>query len=95
VFTVLTLSQMAHVLAIRSETVSLFRLGLASNRPLLGAVLLTFVLQLATIYVPLLNPIFKTEPLSLVELLICLGASAVVFIAVELEKFWLRRRPPA
>lgn len=97
VFTVLTLSQMAHVLAIRSESVSLFRLGLGSNLPLLGAVLLTFVLQMATIYVPVLNPIFKTEPLSLAELLICLGAAAVVFIAVELEKIWLRRkgRPPA
>lgn len=95
VFTVLTLSQMAHVMAIRSETVSLFRLGLGSNRPLLGAVLLTFVLQLATIYVPFLNPVFKTEPLSLVELMICLGASAVVLIAVEIEKAWLRRRPPA
>ncbi|WP_114970183.1 cation-translocating P-type ATPase [Rhodoferax ferrireducens] len=92
VFTVLTLSQMAHVLAIRSETESLWRLGLGSNRPLLGAVLLTFVLQLATIYVPVLNPIFKTEPLSLPELLLCLGASGVVFVAVEIEKVWLRRR---
>ena len=92
VFTVLTLSQMAHVLAIRSETESLWRLGLGSNRPLLGAVLLTFVLQLATIYVPFLNPIFKTEALSLAELLICLAASAVVFIAVEIEKVWLRHK---
>jgi Ca2+-transporting ATPase len=91
VFTVLTLSQMAHVLAIRSETESLWRLGLGSNRPLLGAVLLTFALQMATIYVPALNPVFKTEALSLVELLICLGASAVVFLAVEMEKAWLRR----
>ena len=92
VFTVLTLSQMAHVLAIRSETESLWQLGLGSNRPLLGAVLLTFLLQMATIYVPVLNPIFKTEPLSALELLICLAASAVVFIAVEIEKVWLRRK---
>jgi Ca2+-transporting ATPase len=94
VFTVLTLSQMAHVLAIRSETESLWRLGLGSNRPLLGAVLLTFALQLATIYVPALNPIFKTEPLSLAELMLCLGAAAVVFMAVEIEKAWLRRKGP-
>lgn len=95
VFTVLTLGQMAHVLAIRSETESLFRLGLASNRPLLGAVLLTFGLQMATIYVPFLNPVFKTQPLTLLELLICLGAACVVFIAVEIEKVWLRRQRPA
>jgi Ca2+-transporting ATPase len=88
VFTVLTLSQMVHVLAIRSEQVPLWRLGLGSNPPLLGAVGLTFCLQMATIYVPALNPIFKTEPLSLQELAICLGAAAVVGLVVELEKFW-------
>ena len=92
VFTVLTLSQMAHVLAVRSETESLLRLGLASNRPLLGAIVLTFALQMATIYVPALNPVFRTTPLSLAELLLCLGLSAVVFVAVEIEKAWLRHQ---
>jgi P-type Ca2+ transporter type 2C len=92
VFTVLTLSQMAHVLAIRSETESLWRLGLLSNRPLLGAVLLTFALQMATIYVPVLNPIFKTQPLSAPELLLCLALSAVVWLVVEVEKAWRRSR---
>ncbi len=92
VFTVLTLSQMAHVMAIRSEQDPLWRIGVASNRPLLGAVLLTFALQMATIYVPVLNPIFKTEPLSLPELAICLAASLVVYAAVEMEKAWRRLR---
>ena len=54
VFTTLTLSQMGHALAIRSGKDSLFTVGLFSNKPLLGAVLLTFVLQLAVIYVPFL-----------------------------------------
>jgi Ca2+-transporting ATPase len=88
VFTVLTLSQMVHVLAIRSEQVPLWRLGLGSNLPLLGAVGLTFCLQMATIYVPALNPIFKTQALSLQELAICLSAAAVVGLVVELEKLW-------
>ena len=35
-FTVLALSQLGHVLAIRSERDSLFRIGLLSNPPLLG-----------------------------------------------------------
>jgi Ca2+-transporting ATPase len=91
VFTVLTLSQMTHVLAIRSETESLFTRGLTTNLPLLGAVLLTFVLQMATIYVPALNPIFHTEPLTAVELGICLLLSGVVFVAVEIEKALVRR----
>ncbi|MCF8161153.1 MAG: cation-translocating P-type ATPase [Polaromonas sp.] len=92
VFTVLTLSQMAHVMTIRSERESLWQLGLGSNKPLLGAVLLTFVLQMATIYVPALNPVFKTQPLSLAELGICLAAAALVGVVVELEKTWRRNR---
>jgi Ca2+-transporting ATPase len=92
VFTVLTLGQMAHVMGIRSEQDPLWRIGIASNRPLLGAVLLTFVLQMATIYVPVLNPIFKTEPLSLAELAVCLAAAAVVWVATEAEKAWRRAR---
>jgi Ca2+-transporting ATPase len=92
VFTVLTLSQMAHVLAIRSETAAVWHLGLGSNKPLLGAVGLTFVLQLATIYVPFLNPVFKTQPLSALELGICLAAASVVFAVVEIEKAWRRTR---
>jgi Ca2+-transporting ATPase len=91
VFTVLTLSQMGHVLAIRSERESLFQQGLLSNKPLLGATFLTFMLQMAVLYVPFLNPIFKTVPLSPDELLFCLALSTIVFFAVEVEKLFYRR----
>jgi P-type Ca2+ transporter type 2C len=90
VFTVLCLSQMGHVLAIRSEQESFFRQGALSNKPLLGAVLLTFGLQMATIYVPFLNSIFKTEPLSARELIVTILLSSVVFLAVEIEKSFKR-----
>ncbi len=86
VFTVLCLSQMGHVLAIRSERESFFKQGPLSNKPLLGAVLLTFGLQMITIYVPFLNPVFKTEPLSAVELIVAVLISTIVFLAVEIEK---------
>ena len=91
VFTVLTLSQMGHVLAIRSETDSLFTQGLRSNLPLAGAVLSTFALQLAVIYVPALQSVFRTEALTAGELALCLACAVVVFLAVEAEK-WIRRR---
>jgi P-type Ca2+ transporter type 2C len=91
VFTVLTLAQMAQVLAVRSERDSLFTQGILSNVPVLGAVLLTFGLQLATIYLPWLNPVFRTQPLTPGELAICLAASSVVFFAVEIEKALIRR----
>ncbi|MGE5145868.1 MAG: HAD-IC family P-type ATPase, partial [Candidatus Eiseniibacteriota bacterium] len=90
VFTVLTLSQMFQVLAIRSERESLFRQGLFSNKPLIGAVLLIFALQLAIIYAPFLNPFFNTAPLSAGELALCLALSATVFVAIEIEKALVR-----
>ena len=90
-FTVLTLAQLAHVLAIRSERDSLFRQGLWSNRPLLGAVILSVGLQMATLYLPALRQVFKTTPLTLAELAACIGVSSVVFLAVEAEKWLIRR----
>jgi len=90
VFTVLTLSQMGHVLAIRSEHESLFRQGLLSNLPLLGAVTITFLLQMGTIYLPLAHSIFRTDSLTWDELAATLVLSSVVFFAVEIEKGMVR-----
>jgi Ca2+-transporting ATPase len=86
VFTTMCFTQLAHVMAIRSERTSLFELGLTTNRPLLGAVVLTLVLQLSLVYVPALNSLFKTVPLGAGDVLVCIGASCVIFAVVELEK---------
>jgi Ca2+-transporting ATPase len=91
VFTVLTISQLFHSLAVRSERSSLASIGLTSNLPMLGAVLLTVGLQLAVIYVPAMNPIFKTQPLPLIDLLVCFAISSLVLVAVEVEKALVRR----
>ena len=91
VFLTITLAQMAHVLAIRSERNSLFQIGLWSNRPLLYAVSLTFVLQMALIFTPLLQRFFSTVALSPADLALGLAASSLIFWAVELEKWMLRR----
>ena len=90
VISVIAFSQLAHVLAIRSERESLVTQGLMSNKPLTGAVLLTVLLQIAIIYVPALNDLFRTQPLGVMELIWTFLAGAVVFVAVELEK-WIRR----
>jgi Ca2+-transporting ATPase len=92
VFLTLTLSQMGHVLAIRSERDWLWQVGLLSNKPLLFAVLLTAGLQLAVIYVPFLQGFFSTVPLSGRDLAIGLALSSLVFCAVEFEK-WLTQQP--
>jgi Ca2+-transporting ATPase len=82
---------MGNVLAIRSERDSLFRIGPGSNKPLLLAVLLTLALQLAILYVPWLQSVFKTAPLTAPELGFCVIVSSVVFAAVEVEKLLVRR----
>jgi Ca2+-transporting ATPase len=91
VFTTLCLAQMGNALAIRSDKYSLFSIGVFSNLALIGAVLLTFGLQLAVIYVPFLQDIFQTVALSPLELAVCLGASTLVFWAVEAVK-WIGRQ---
>ncbi|HEY6751008.1 MAG TPA: cation-translocating P-type ATPase [Rubrobacteraceae bacterium] len=91
VFTTLTLSQMGHVLAIRSGRDSLFTTGPLSNKPLLGAVALTFVLQLAAVYVPFFQAFLETEALPAGDFALALVLSTVVFWGVEAEK-WLSRR---
>jgi Ca2+-transporting ATPase len=91
VFTVLTISQLFHSVAVRSESASIFQIGIFSNLPMLGAVVLTFILQLAVIYLPALNVIFHTQALPFYDLMICLLLSSSILVAVEFEK-WLFRR---
>ncbi|MDQ5810511.1 MAG: cation-translocating P-type ATPase [Actinomycetota bacterium] len=91
VFTTLTLSQLSHVMAIRAGDESLFKVGPLSNKPLLGAVALTFLLQLLAIYAPLFQGFLETEALPLADLAIAVALSTIIFWAVEIEK-WLARR---
>jgi Ca2+-transporting ATPase len=92
VFTTLCLAQMGNALAIRSDRHSLFSIGVFSNPAMVGAVLLTFGLQMAVVYVPVLQTIFKTVALSPLELAVCLGTSTLIFVAVEAVKWVGRRR---
>ena len=90
VFSVLSFSQLAHVMAIRSDRTFLYRQGFLSNKPLLYSVGFTMILQLGVIYLPWLNEIFRTQPLNLIELAFCAGMALIVFHAVETEK-WIKR----
>jgi Ca2+-transporting ATPase len=91
VFTALAFCQMYHVLAIRYERESTLLHGVFSNWLLNGAVALTVLSQLALIYVPALNPIFDTDPLTWDELAISTLLPALVFVGVELEKWMVRK----
>jgi Ca2+-transporting ATPase len=87
VFTVLCFSQMAQAVVSRSEYQFIYRMGVFTNRPLIGAIALTTILQIAIIYLPFLNRIFHTAPLTITELGLCVLVSTITFHAVELEKF--------
>lgn len=89
-FSVLCFSQLGHVMAIRSEEESIFKIGVFSNKPLLGALFLTVGLQLMIIYTPFFNEIFRTQPLTIYELGITILVSSIVFWSVETEK-WIKR----
>jgi len=95
VFTTLALAQLGHVLAIRSERESLFSQGFFTNLPLAATVTVTLALQLAAVYLPIMNAILKTEPLDLGDLALAVGAACGLFFAVEIEKWRARRVDPA
>ena len=91
VFTVLVFAQLFHCLAIRSERFSLFSIGPFSNPALMFAIAVTVLAQMAVIYVPPLNTVFHTAPLSVMQFGACLVIGSVVLVAVELEKLVRRR----
>jgi Ca2+-transporting ATPase len=92
VFTTLTLGQMFTALGVRSERSSLFSIGLLSNRSMLGAVALTFILQLGVIYIPLFQSLFNTVALSGADLALSIALGFLVLVAMEIEKWFSRRR---
>jgi Ca2+-transporting ATPase len=87
VFTVIVLSQLATAIGVRSEKESIFRLGLFTNKAMMGAVAAGVALQLAVIYVPFLNPVFDTKPLTAGELALCTALSLVPLCVIEIGKF--------
>lgn len=91
-FTFLVMNRMAVALAVRSDRESLLQLGLFSNLPLIGAISVTFLLQMMVIYVPLFNPIFATESLSPLELALTLILALGMVLVSEVHKAIIRLR---
>lgn len=93
VFTTLTMSQMGFVLSVRSQSRSLFAMNPLSNLPLTASVILTILLQLGLLYIPGLQGLFRTVPLSGAQLLLCFSGMAVVVLTAESAKLlrWIQR----
>lgn len=62
-FTTLVFAQLVFVFQCRSESFSLYELGLMTNPYLVGAVFCSALMQLAVLYLPFLQQVFRTVPL--------------------------------
>ena len=90
--TTVVFAQVFQAFAIRSNTESLFRQGLLSNKPLLASAAVVVLLQLVVIYLPVLHELFGTVPLSPLQLAVTALAGSVVLWVVEIEKAFRRRK---
>lgn len=91
-FTFFVVSRLAVATAHRSFRTSILSLGLFSNRPLVGAVAVVVCAQLAAIYLPALQMVFKTDPLSGSEFVLTGVAALGIFLVIEIRKLFGRLR---
>jgi len=75
----------------RSETESLLRMNPFSNKYLIGATVVVFLLQIMAVYNPFLQKLLHTTPLTLNEWLMILPVAASVIVLEEVRKFLYRR----
>jgi magnesium-transporting ATPase (P-type) len=87
----IVVSQFANGFVCRTERASLARVGVLSNLPLLGAEILGLIIVCAISYVPFLQGIFNTAPLSAVDWGVLWGFAGLLLVAEEGRKALARR----
>ncbi|AKB74142.1 Cation-transporting ATPase, E1-E2 family [Methanosarcina lacustris Z-7289] len=93
IFTLIVISLMFNAFNWRSDRYSVFSLGIFTNRSLIYAVLSTVLLQLAAIYVPIMQTAFRTVPLSLSDWGMIIPLASTTLIAMEITKYLERKTP--
>jgi P-type Ca2+ transporter type 2C len=88
----IVVSQFFNGFAVRTDVQSLFRVGVLSNRPLVLAELFGIGMMCAISYVPALQEVFSTAPLSLSDWLLLVAFGAVLLAAEETRKSIVRAR---
>lgn len=91
IFNTLAFAQIGQALASRSNRDAFWQLGFFSNRPLLIMLAIVIAAQVGVLLLPALESFFYTEPLRAMDWLISIGLGLLVFVALEVEKFFLRR----
>ena len=85
-FTTLAFAQVFQALAVRSISESSLWSNPAGNPLLLGMIVLVVTSQLLVIQFAPLQEFFHVEALGAKDLLVCVGLSSLVLLAIELEK---------
>ncbi len=86
VFTTLITAELLRAFSSRSQTYTLFKIGFFSNMRMIQAVLVSFVLTVAVLYVPVFNEIFDVIPLTMRDWQIVLTFSFIPMLIGELYK---------
>jgi len=89
---VLSCSQLFHAFNCRSQTESLFKLGVFTNTKLIWATVISFLLQMIVVYVPFFQTIFKTEMLTTFDWCMVITISSLPLWAMEIIKA-IRKQP--
>jgi len=85
-FATLISAELIRAYSCRSERYSLIKLGIFSNKILVWASMISFLLMLAVIYIPFLQPIFETYALSGNDWLAVASLCAIPLLAGEIYK---------
>jgi Ca2+-transporting ATPase len=91
-FAALVCSELIRAFPSRSERLSIFSIGIASNRWMILAGASSFALLLGVIYIPFFDPIFHTVMLGWTDWLIMTPFILASAFAAEVHKFFLRRK---
>lgn len=91
-FTSIAFAELAGGFTMRSERLSLWRLGILSNRALLGAVAVSVALQVLLDVVPFPRDVLGLVPLDRGHWLLVVGIALGYVVAVELDKTLDRHR---
>jgi len=91
-FIVLSCAQLFHSFNCRSEKESIFKIGFFTNKKLILAVIISFLLQIIVVYVPFLQKIFKTENLGVFDWFLVITISSFPLWAMEIVKLINRKR---
>ena len=87
----MVLFENVHVLNSRSETLSVFRQGLFSNRFLVFAILGAQAIHIGAMYTPGLRDVLQVAPVTLVQWSQLLLIALVLIVVDELHKRWRQR----